>query len=155
MTILTIRLTIETAPHIYKGITKVVELFTWNTQEMCLLPAFTSERTVLFPFLWKRYFPHFYSCDLLLRDTWIRIPYSAIRRNQSADCFLYADNPLLRQQRSLNFLINRARQYSCYREAMQCLSIEMTFELQRWHFTPRRRGRECFETKARRAGIFP
>lgn len=55
---------------------KRIELFTRNIQEIYLLPAFLHlSAWFRFCFMEKdTYFPHFYSCDLLLRDKRIRIP---------------------------------------------------------------------------------
>jgi len=137
---LTIYLTIKTASHIYKGITKV-----WNSKTFHVkYPGY-----VCFLFLHPSDLPLFTDKDISLifihviycwyvAYMWIRIPYSTIRQSQCTNCsFIYAENSVLQHQHSLNFPINRARQYSCYREARQYRSTG-TFELT---FYQKKRGR--------------
>jgi len=81
---------------------------------------------------------------------WIRILYSTIRQSQCTNCsFTYAENSVLQHQHSLNFPINRARQYSCYREARQYRSTG-TFELT---FYQKKRGR-AFRNKRNYRSFF-
>lgn len=73
------------------------KLFTRNTQDICFTSCFYNRAHGFASILWKKdIFPRIYSCNLLLRDMWNRIPYSTISQSQRADCsFTYAENSVV------------------------------------------------------------